>query len=66
MDLFAGMLIYGVIHGEARPRKIMCFRTNGEELVIVTDRSESLIWGLDAFQTKKEAEKEIRSRLKDC
>lgn len=66
MDLFAGMLIYGIVHGEIRPRRIMYFRTNGEELVIVTDRHESLIWGLDAFRTKKQAEKEMRSRLRDC
>lgn len=66
MDLFAGMSIYGIVHGEVAPRKIMTFCTNGEELVIVTDRFEYLIWDLDAFQTKKEAEQEMRSRLKDC
>lgn len=60
-----GMSVYCVINGDVKKRKIARFSTDGQDLIVITDRYEDCVWGRDAFSTEQEAKKEIKTRLRD-
>ena len=61
-----GMPIFCIIDGDIKKRRIASFSTDGQDLVVITDRFDDCVYMRDAFPTKEEAIKEMKTRLKDC
>lgn len=61
-----GMPIYCIIDGDIKKRKITRFSTDGQDLIVITDSFDDCVYMRDAFPTKEEAIKEMKTRLRDC
>ena len=60
------VVIYCIIDGDVKKRKVAYFSNDGSNLTVVSNLDEEFVFQRDAFLTLAEANEEMRTRLRDC